>query len=148
MTRITLEETNDFATALRARRLAIGMDLATLRGFLDRAYTAAQIDRWEAGTSSRALKKKAAILASLACVQSEILAAYESYIHDIAAHRFPVPSALLCPTTQEDYEAVYGDMAEKLPLVAYRRLLEMLHVRLGLPVVAMNVATEREEIFS
>lgn len=33
-TRITLEETNDFATALRVRRLAIGMDLATLRGFL------------------------------------------------------------------------------------------------------------------
>lgn len=57
-TRITLEETNDFATALRARRLAIGMDLATLRGFLDRAYTAAQIDRWEAGTSEPSIEEK------------------------------------------------------------------------------------------
>ena len=39
-TRITLEETNDFATALRVRRLAIGMDLPTLRGFLDRVQNA------------------------------------------------------------------------------------------------------------
>lgn len=84
-TRITLEETNDFATALRVRGLAIGMDLATLRGFLDRAYTAAQIDRWEAGTSEPSIEEKATILATLAYVQSEILAAYESYIHDISA---------------------------------------------------------------
>ena len=57
-TRITLEETNDFATALRVRRLAIGMDLATLRGFLDRAYTSAEIDRWEAGTSEPSIEEK------------------------------------------------------------------------------------------
>ena len=81
-------------------------------------------------------------------MQSEILAAYEKYIHDITALRFPAPTVLLCPTTQEDYETIYSEMAEKLPLVAYRQLLKMLHVRLGLPTVAINVATEREEIFS
>ena len=57
-TRITLEETNDFATALHVRRLAIGMDLATLRTFLDRSYTSAEIDRWEAGTSEPSTEEK------------------------------------------------------------------------------------------
>lgn len=57
-TRITLEETNDFATALRVRRLAIGMDLATLRTFLDRAYTAAQSTAGKPARANRALKKR------------------------------------------------------------------------------------------
>nr|DAS11224.1 MAG TPA: protein of unknown function (DUF1870) [Caudoviricetes sp.] len=128
-TRITLEETNDFATALRVRRLAIGMDPATLRTFLDRTYTAAQIDRWEAGTSEPSTEEKAVILASLARVQNALLYEYEKITTNITHRHFP-------------------EMAEKLPLVAYRQLLKMLHVRLGLPVVTMNAATEQEEIFS
>lgn len=147
-TRITLEETNDFATALRVRRLAIGMDLLQLRGFLDRAYTSAEIDRWEAGTSEPSIEEKAVILASLARVQNALLYEYEKIVNNVTRRFFPAPSKLFVPTTQEDYETIYSEMAEKLPLVAYRQLLKMLHVRLGLPVAAMNVATEREEIFS
>ena len=92
--------------------------------------------------------EKADILATLAYVQNEILAAYEEYIHDITARRFPAPTALICPTTQEDYETIYSEMAKKLPLVAYRQVLKMLHMRLGLPIVAVNTTPEREEILS
>lgn len=93
-TRITLEETNDFATALRVRRLAIGMDLATLRGFLDRAYTSAEIDRWEAGMSEPSIEEKAVILASLARVQNALLYEYEKIVNNVTRRFFPAPSKL------------------------------------------------------
>lgn len=146
--KISPAEVKNFPTALKWRRHAFGMDYEEVSELLGGEYTSLQVYNWEAGAALPPDDEKATILATLAYVQSESLAAYESYIHDITARRFPAPAALLCPTTQEDYETVYSEMAEKLPLVAYRRLLEMLHVRLGLPVVAMNIATEREEIFS
>lgn len=146
--KINPAEVRNFPTALKWRRHAFSMDYAEVAELLGGEYTSLQVYSWEAGANLPSDEEKAVILGTLAYVQSEILAAYEKYIHDIAAAVFPAPSALLCPTTQEDYESVYSEMAEKLPLVAYRRLLEMLHVRLGLPVVALNIAPEREEIFS
>lgn len=146
--KISPAEVKNFPTALKWRRNAFGMDYEEVSELLGGEYTSLQVYNWEAGMSLPSDEEKATILATLAYVQSEILAAYEKYIHDITALRFPAPTVLLCPTTQEDYETIYSEMAEKLPLVAYRQLLKMLHVRLGLPVVAMNVATEREEIFS
>lgn len=146
--KISPAEVNNFPTALKWRRHAFGMDYEDVAELGGGGYTSLQVYNWEAGALLPSDEEKATILATLAYVQSEILDAYEKYIHDITARRFPAPAALLCPTTQEDYETVYSEMAEKLPLVAYRRLLEMLHVRLGLPVVAVNVATEREGIFS
>lgn len=146
--KISPAEVRNFPTALKWRRHAFGMDYADIAELVGGGYTSLQIYNWEAGALLPSDEEKATILATLAYVQSEILDVYEKYIHDIAAGLFPAPSAFILPTTQEDYEAVYGDMAEKLPLVAYRKLLEMLHMRLGLPVVTMNAATEQEEIFS
>lgn len=146
--KISPAEVRNFPTALKWRRHAFGMDYEEVSELLGGGYTSLQVYNWEAGAALPPDDEKATILATLAYVQSEILAAYEKYIHDIAAGLFPAPSTLLCPTTQEDYETIYSEMAEKMPLVAYRRLLEMLHVRLGLPVVTMNAATELEEIFS
>lgn len=149
MTRITLEETNDFATALRTRRLAIGMDLPALRTFLDRAYTAAQIDRWEAGTSEPSIEEKAVILASLARVQNALLYEYEKITTNITHRHFPAPSKLFVPTTQKAYETFVDELiVDELPLCAYQVLLGMLSSRLGLPVVATNVPPELEKIFS
>lgn len=146
--KISPAEVNNFPTALKWRRNAFGMDYEEVSELLGGEYTSLQVYNWEAGMSLPSDDEKATILATLAYVQSEILAAYESYIHDITAGLFPAPTAFILPTTQEDYEAVYGDMAEKLPLVAYRRLLEMLHVRLGLPVVMTSGEPDGEEIFS
>lgn len=139
MTRITLEETNDFATALRVRRLAIGMDLATLRGFLDRTYTAAQIDRWEAGTSEPSIEEKAVILASLARVQSALLYRYEKIVNNVTQRFFPAPSKLLIPTTQKEYEILADEFViEELPLCTYQMLIGMLSSRLDLPLVTLG----------
>lgn len=146
--KISPAEVKNFPTALKWRRNAFGMDYEDVAELIGGGYTSLQIYNWEAGALLPSDEEKATILATLAYVQSEILDAYEKYIHDITARRFPVPEVLLCPTTLEDYETVYSEMAEKSPLVAYRQLLKMLHLRLGLPVVAMNAATEREEIFS
>jgi hypothetical protein len=146
--KISPAEVNNFPTALKWRRHAFGMDYEDVAELVGGGYTSLQVYNWEAGMSLPSDEEKATILATLAYVQSEILAAYEKYIHDITALRFPAPTVLLCPTTQEDYETIYSEMAEKLPLAAYRRLLKMLHMRLGLPVVTMNAATEQEEIFS
>ncbi len=146
--KISPAEVKNFPTALKYRRLAFSMAYSEIAELLGGEYTSLQVYNWEAGMSLPSDEEKATILATLAYVQSEILAAYEKYIHDIAAGLFPAPTAFVLPTTQEDCEAVYGDMAEKLPLVAYRRLLEMLHMRLGLPVVATNVPPELEKIFS
>lgn len=146
--KISPAEVRNFPTALKWRRHAFSMDYEDVAELIGGGYTSLQIYNWEAGALLPPDEEKATILATLAYVQSEILDVYEKYIHDITAHRFPVPTALLCPATQEDYETIYSEMAEKLPLAAYRRLLEMLHVRLGLPVVTMNAATEQEEIFS
>ena len=146
--KISPAEVNNFPTALKWRRHAFGMDYEDVAELVGGGYTSLQIYNWEAGALLPSDEEKATILATLAYVQSEILASYEKYIHDITARRFPAPTALTCPTTQEDYETISSEMAEKLPLAAYRRLLEMLHVRLGLPVVTINAATEQEEIFS
>lgn len=69
------------------------MDLATLRGFLDRAYTSAEIDRWEAGTSEPSIEEeeKAMILASLARVQNALLYEYEKITTNITYRHFPAP---------------------------------------------------------
>lgn len=146
--KISPAEVNNFPTALKWRRNAFGMDYEEVSELLGGEYTSLQVYNWEAGAALPPDDEKATILATLAYVQSEILAAYESYIHDITAGLFPAPTVLLCPTTQEDYETIYSEMAEKLPLVAYRQLLKMLHVRLGLPVVATNAPPELEKIFS
>ena len=146
--KISPAEVKNFPTALKWRRHAFGMDYEDVAELVGGGYTSLQVYNWEAGALLPSDEEKAVILGTLAYVQSEILAAYEKYIHDIADHRFPVPSTLLCPTTQEDYETIYSEMAEKLPLVAYRRLLEMLHVRLGLPVVMISGEPDGEEIFS
>ena len=146
--KISPAEVRNFPTALKWRRHAFSMDYAEVAELLGGEYTSLQVYNWEAGALLPSDEEKATILATLAYVQNEVLDAYEKYIHDIAAGLFPAPTAFILPTTQEDYETIYSEMAEKLPLVAYRQLLKMLHVRLGLPVVAMNVATEREEIFS
>lgn len=146
--KISPAEVNNFPIALKWRRHAFGMDYEDVAELIGGGYTSLQIYNWEAGALLPSDEEKATILSTLAYVQSEILDAYEKYIHDITAGLFPAPMAFILPTTQEDYEAVYGDMAEKLPLVAYRKLLEMLHMRLGLPVVATNVPPELEEIFS
>ena len=146
--KISPAEVKNFPTAIKYRRRAFGMDYAEVAELLDGEHMSMQIYNWEHGVKLPPDDEKAIILATLAYAQSEVLAAYEKYIHDITAFRFPAPTVLLCPTTQEDYEAIYSEMAEKLPLVAYRQLLKMLHVRLGLPIVAVNAATEREEIFS
>lgn len=138
-TRITLEETNDFATALRARRLAIGMDLATLRTFLDRAYTAAQIDRWEAGASEPSIEEKAMILASLARVQNALLYEYEKIVNNVTRRFFPAPSKLFVPTTQKAYETFVDEfIVDELPLCAYQVLLGMLSSRLGIPLATLG----------
>ena len=138
-TRITPEETNDFATALRVRRLAIGMDLATLRSFLDRTYTAAQIDRWEAGMSEPSIEEKAVILASLARVQNALLCEYEKITTNITHRHFPAPSKLFVPTTQKAYETfVYEFIVDELPLCAYQVLLGMLSSRLGIPLATLG----------
>lgn len=146
--KVSPAEVRNFPTALKWRRHAFSMDYEDVAELVGGGYTSLQIYNWEAGANLPSDEEKATILATLAYVQSEILDAYEQYIHDIVTLRFPAPTVLLSPTTQEDYKIVYSEMAEKIPLVGYRVLLEMLHVRLGLPVVAMNVATEREEIFS
>ena len=146
--KISPAEVNNFPTALKWRRHAFSMDYEDIAELIGGGYTSLQVYNWEAGALLPSDEEKATILATLAYVQSEILAAYEKYIHDITAHRFPVPTALTCPTTQEDYETIYSEMAEKLPLVAYRRLLEMLHVRLGLPVVMISGEPDGVEIFS
>lgn len=146
--KISPAEVRNFPTALKWRRHAFGMDYAEVAELLGGGYTSLQVYNWEAGANLPSDEEKATILATLAYVQSEILDAYEKYIHDITAGLFPAPTAFILPTTQEDYETIYREMAEKLPLVAYRKLLKMLHVRLGLPIVAANAATEREEIFS
>lgn len=146
--KISPAEVNNFPTALKWRRHAFGMDYEDVAELVGGGYTSLQIYNWEAGALLPSDEEKATILATLAYVQSEILAAYEKYIHDITALRFPAPTVLLCPTTQEDYETIYSEMAEKMPLAAYRRLLEMLHVRLGLPVVMISGEPDGEEIFS
>lgn len=146
--KISPAEVKNFPTALKWRRHAFSMDYEEVSELLGGEYTSLQVYNWEAGMSLPSDEEKATILATLAYVQSEILDVYEKYIHDIAAGLFPAPMAFILPTTQEDYEAVYGEMAEKMPLAAYRQLLEMLHVRLGLPVVATNVPPELEKIFS
>ena len=138
-TRITLEETNDFATALRARRLAIGMDLATLRDFLDRAYTSAQIARWEAGTSEPSIEEKAAILASLARVQNALLCECEKIVNNVTRRFFPAPSKLFVPTTQKAYETFVDEfIVDELPLCIYQMLLGMLSSRLGIPLATLG----------
>ena len=138
-TRITLEETNDFATALRVRRLAIGMDLATLRSFLDRAYTSAEIDRWEAGTSEPSIEEKAVILASLARVQNALLYRYEKIVNNATVRLFPPPSKLLVPRTQKEYETFADEfVVEEFPLCTYQVLLGMLSSRLDLPLVTLG----------
>lgn len=138
-TRITLEETNDFATALRTRRLAIGMDLATLRGFLDCAYTSAEIDRWEAGTSEPSIEEKAVILASLARVQNALLYEYEKIVNNITRRFFPAPSKLFVPTTQKAYETFVDEfIVDEMPLCTYQMLLGMLSGRLGIPLATLG----------
>lgn len=146
--KISPAEVRNFPTALKWRRHAFSMDYAEVAELLGDEYTSLQVYNWEAGANLPSDEEKATILATLAYVQSEILAAYEKYIHDIATLCFPAPTALLSPATQEDYKIIYSEMAEKIPLAGYRVLLEMLHVRLGLPVVAMNVAVEWRELFS
>lgn len=146
--KVSPAEVRNFPSALKWRRHAFSMDYEDVAELIGGEYTSLQVYNWEAGALLPSDEEKATILATLAYVQSEILDAYEKYIHDIAAHRFPAPTTLLCPTTQEDYETIYSEMAEKLPLVAYRRLLEMLHVRLGLPVVMISGEPDGEEIFS
>ena len=146
--KISPAEVRNFPTALKWRRHAFGMDYEEVSELLGGEYTSLQVYNWEAGAALPPDDEKATILATLAYVQSEILAAYEKYIYDITAHRFPAPTALLCPTTQEDYETIYSEMAEKLPLVAYRQLLKMLHVRFGLPIVMISGEPDGEEIFS
>lgn len=136
--KISPAEVKNFPTALKWRRHAFGMDYDEVAELLGGGYTSLQIYSWEADMALPPDDEKADILATLAYVQNEILAAYEEYIHGIAALCFPAPSALLCPTTQEDYETIYSEMAKKMPLAAYRQLLKMLHVRLGLPIVAIS----------
>lgn len=146
--KISPAEVKNFPTALKWRRNAFSMDYAEVAELIGGGYTSLQVYNWEAGALLPSDEEKATILATLAYVQSEILDVYEKYIHDIAAGLFPAPAAFILPTTQEDYETIYSEMAEKLPLVAYRKLLEMLHMRLGLPIVATNVPPELEKIFS
>ena len=146
--KISPAEVKNFPTALKWRRHAFSMDYAEVAELLGGEYTSLQIYNWEAGANLPSDEEKATILASLAYMQSEILAAYEQYVHDIETLRFSAPTVLLSPTTQEDYKIIYSEMAEKLPLVAYRRLLEMLHVRLGLPVVMISSEPDGEELFS
>lgn len=136
--KISPAEVKNFPTALKWRRHAFGMDYDEVAELLGGEYTPLQVYSWEYGDDLPSVEEKTTILTTLAYVQNEILAAYEEYIHGIAALCFPAPSALLCPTTQEDYETIYSEMAKKLPLVAYRQLLKMLHVRLGLPIVAIS----------
>lgn len=138
-TRITLEETNDFATALRVRRLAIGMDLLQLRAFLDRAYTSAQIARWEAGTSEPSTEEKAVILASLARVQNALLYEYEKITTNIAHRHFPAPSKLFVPRTQKEYETFVDEfIVDELPLCTYQVLMGMLSSRLDIPLTTLG----------
>lgn len=146
--KISPAEVKNFPTALKWRRHAFGMDYAEVAELLDGGYTSVQIYNWEAGAALPPDDEKAVILATLAYVQNEVLAAYETIMHNFTKLRFLAPSALLSPSTQEEYEKLYSDMAEKMPLVAYRQVLKMLHMRLGLPIVAMNTTPEREEIFS
>ena len=146
--KISPAEVKNFPTALKCRRLAFSMEHSEIAELLGGEYTPLQVYSWEYGDDLPSVEEKTTILTTLAYVQNEVLAAYKSYIHDITAGLFPAPTAFILPTTQEDYEAVYGDMAEKIPLVAYCKLLEMLHMRLGLPVVATNVPPELEKIFS
>lgn len=141
--KVSPAEVKNFPTALKWRRHAFSMDYEDVAELIGGEYTSLQVYNWEAGANLPSDEEKATILATLAYVQSEILAAYEKYIHDITARRFPAPTTLLCPTTQEDYETIYNEMAERLPLVAYRRLLEMLHLRLGLPVIAIAAGDGR-----
>lgn len=139
MTRITLEETNDFATALRVRRLAIGMDLATLRGFIDGPHTLARVSMWEAGTSEPSAEEKAVILASLARVQNALLYEYEKIVNNITRRFFPAPSKLFVPTTQKAYETFVDEfIVDELPLCTYQVLLGMLSSRLGIPLAALG----------
>ena len=137
--RITLEETFNFATALRARRLAIGMDLLTLCSFLDGAYTSAEITRWEAGTSEPSTEEKAVILASLARVQNALLYEYEKIANNITARHFPAPSKLFVPRAQKEYETFVDEfIVDEMPLCTYQVLMGMLSSRLDIPLTALG----------
>ena len=145
--KISPAEVKNFPTALKWRRNAFGMDYEEVSELLGGEYTSLQVYNWEAGANLPPDGEKATILATLAYVQSEILDAYKQYVNDIAGGLFLAPTAFILPTTQEDYETVYGDMAEKIPLAGYRVLLEMLRMRLGLPVVATNVPLSWRRFF-
>lgn len=148
--KISPAEVNNFPTALRYRRLAFGMNHAEVSELLGGEYTSLQIYTWEAGANLPSVEEGTKVLATLAYVQSEILDAYRKTVQDIIHLRLPVlvKMELLSPSTQEEYEILRSDTAEKIPLAGYRVLLDMLHERLGLPIVTMGGEPEREEIFS
>lgn len=148
--KISPAEVRNFPTALRYRRLAFGMNHAGVSELLGGEYTSLQIYTWEAGANLPSVEEGTKVLATLAYVQSEILDAYRKTVQDIIHLRLPVlvKMELLSPSTQEEYEILRSDTAEKIPLAGYRVLLDMLHERLGLPIVTMGGEPEREEIFS
>lgn len=148
--KISPAEVRNFPTALRYRRLAFDMNHAEVSELLGGEYTSLQIYTWEAGANLPSVEEGTKILATLAYVQSEILDAYRKTVQDIIHLRLPVlvKMELLSPRTQEEYEILRSDMAEKMPLAGYRVLLDMLHERLGLPVVTMGGEPDGEEIFS
>ena len=76
--KISPAEVKNFPTALKWRRHAFGMDYEEVSELLGGEYTSLQVYNWGAGMSLPSDEEKATILATLAYVQSEILAAYEN----------------------------------------------------------------------
>lgn len=150
--KISPAEVNNFPTALKWRRLAFGMEHEDVSELLGGKYTPLEVWNWEAGVTPPSDEEKAVILATLTYVQNELLDVYQKIVQSVTHLRLaaPIPLyvALLSPSTQEEYEKVCREMSEKMALVAYRRLLDMLHERLGLPVVTISGEPDGEEIFS